>query len=144
MPDPAPGNAGMQPLPRVCRSCQLLPFCWDSSDAATEAVTAHGTLRSSSQRIWEAKSVCHMSASPPASPRASQEQHAAVLQVEQGLRHTLLPTEWNCPAMFLSLRDWHLQTCLLFSIKISLVGFRSPSFLGTAGPPSNRHPLGPY
>ena len=130
LPESATGNAGIQSLPSVCTSGQLLPFCYDSSYAVIAAIAAHAIRRSFSQRIHEAKSICHASASPPAFTRTSLKQCSTVLGLagRAQLDTNCFPSyrvELPCHAALCDhmLRDWHLQNYLLFSIKASLGWF---------------------
>lgn len=78
------GEAGMQSLPSVCTSCQLLPFCYDNSYAVIASVAVCAIRRSFSQRIHGAKSICHTSASPAAFMRTSLKQYSTVLGLAGG------------------------------------------------------------
>lgn len=120
----------MQSLPRVCRSCQLLPFCCDNSDAAAVAMAACAIQQFQPEDLGSQTRLSHVCISPSPSksiPEATCSSPAGGVGLD-----TYCPShgvELPCHAAHPS-RDWHLQPWPLFSIKIPLGWVQDLKFFG--------------
>lgn len=126
----------MQSLPSVCRSCQLLPFCCDNSDAAALAMAACAIQQFQPEDLGSQIRLSHVCISPSPSksiPEAmcSSPAGGAGLDTHCPSHRVELPCHTAHP-----FRDWHLQPWPLFSTKIPLGWVQDPRFLGTEVPPA--------